>query len=218
MKTRVSLLAAAAALTIAGSASAQICAGFPTMDGQFSLAGVANFPDNIDEFGVEGSYNLAGPLALNAGYLNSSGSDEADEGSANTFIGGVSFDITSLIGTTPAAISLCPTAQFQYTTFSGDSGDDDVSFQAIPVGLGFGTSLPLGVASSLQPYIIPQVVFGRFSGGGASTDWENEFGLRGGVNVTFGQFFVGADVNKLFIDEDEGGSDAVFGVKAGIRL
>lgn len=212
-KTSVSFLAAAAALTIAGTASAQVCAGFPTLDGQFSLAGVANFPDEVDEFGVEGSYNLAGPLALNAGYLRAS----VDEASANTFRVGAAFDITSMVGPQPAAISLCPVASFDYITYSDEFDavfGGETTGQAIPVGLGFGTALPVGATSSLQPYIIPQVVFGRLKVGDESSDWENEFGLRGGANVTFGQFFVGAEVNKLFED----GSDAVFGIKGGIRL
>lgn len=204
-KTSVSFLAATAALTFAGTASAQICAGFPTMDGQASLAAVVNFPEDLDEFGVEGSYNLAGPLALNAGYLRT----DAGDATANSFTGGASFDITSMVGPQPASISLCPVASFTYTNFG-----DDLSAYTVPVGLGFGTSLPIGATSQLQPYVIPQLVLGRLNLGGESSDWENDFGLRGGANVTFGQFFVGAEVNTLFVD----GSDAVFGVKGGIRL
>lgn len=220
-KTRVSLLAAAAALTFAGSASAQVCAGFPTLDGQFSLAGVANFPEDLDQFGVEGSFNLAGPLALNAAYLNTSGEGDGND-SANTFRGGVSFDVTSLIGPAPATISLCPTAAFEYTTF--DDVDGDVNFQSVPVGLGFGTSLPVGVTSSLQPFVVPQVVFSRISADNVDTDWESNFGIRGGANLTFGQFFIGGEINKLFVDEDRAlsanltGDELTFGIKAGIRL
>lgn len=207
-KTSVSLLAAVAALSLAGTASAQVCAGFPTMDGQFSLAAVANFPEDIDEFGVEGSYNTAGPIALNAGYIRNSFGDDA---SANTFQVGVSFDVTSLEGPAPAAISLCPTVQFGYTTYSES---DDATGYTVPVGLGFGTSLPLGATTQLQPYVIPQIVFGKLDVDGLDNDWENEFGLRAGANVTFGMFFVGGEVRKIF----EEGNDAVFGVKAGIRI
>jgi hypothetical protein len=213
-KTSVSMLAAVAAC------------GFPTNDGQFSLAAVAHFPENLNQFGAEGSFNLAGPLALNASYLNTS-EDDVD-GSANTFAGGLSFDVTSLVGTGPATISLCPTAQFQYTTFNFDDAEDDgdLSRTNVPVGLGFGTSLPIGLSSALQPYVIPQIVFSRASLEGESTDWENDFGLRGGANLVFGQFFVGAEVNKVFGQNDEEGEggyfltgdDLTFGIKAGIRL
>lgn len=206
-KTSVSFLAAVAALSFAGTATAQVCNGFPTMDGQFSIAAVANFPEDIDEFGVQGSYNLAGPIAVHAGFLNSSFS-ESDE-SVNTFIGGLSFDVTSLIGPAPAAISLCPTAELQYTS------EDDVTLMVVPVGLGFGTSLPLGATSQIQPFIVPQIVFGKVDvDDGEDSGWENEFGLRAGANVTFGMFFVGGEVRKIF-EED---TDATFGIKAGIRI
>lgn len=203
-KTSVSFLAAAAALTFAGTASAQICAGFPTMDGQASLAAVVNFPEDIDEFGVEGSYNLAGPLALNAGYLRT---DLGSDATVNNFTVGAAFDITSMVGPQPASISLCPVASFTYSDVS-----DGGSTSTVPVGLGFGTALPVGATSSLQPYVIPQIVLSRVNTDGA--EWGNEFGLRGGANLTFGQFFVGAEVNTLFVE----GSDAVFGIKGGIRL
>lgn len=205
-KTSVSLAAALAALTFAGTAHAQVCNGFPTMDRQFSIAGVANFPEDIDEFGAEASYNLAGPLGLNASYLHAS----ADGGgSANTFVGGASFDVTSLIGPAPAVVSLCPTASFAYS----DLGDDFTVY-SLPIGLGFGTSLPMSGTTSLQPYVVPQIVFGKVKVGDVSSDWENDFGLRGGANLTFGQFFVGGEVNTLFADE----TNTTFGVKAGIRL
>lgn len=225
-KTSLSVAAAFAALAFAGTASAQVCNGFPTLDGQFSIGAFAQFPEDVNVFGVDGSYNIAGPLALNAGYQYSKVDFEGVE-SANTFKVGASFDVTSLVGPQPATIQLCPTAELAYTSEDGDA------LMEIPVGLGFGASLPVSATASLQPYIVPAITFFRASADDVDAVTENRFTLRGGANVTFGQFFVGAEVRKLFGQDDEEsfltdgeggevfplqGEDLVFGVKAGIRI
>jgi hypothetical protein len=203
---KISLLASLAALALAGNATAQVCNGFPTVDGQASLSVLANFPKDIDEFGVEGSYDLAGPLAVNAAYIR----DSADGSSLNTFRAGASFDVTPALRTVvPATVSVCPTASVAYTHFSG------ITLLAIPVGVGVGATLPMGTdgRSALMPYVVPEVVIARISGGGDSAH-ETNFGLRGGAMVSFSQFFVGGEVNKVFTS----GSDPVFGVRLGVKL
>lgn len=204
MKKTSVVLAALTTITLSATANAQVCAGFPTMDGQSSVALLSNFPEGFDQYGVEGSYNMAGPLGVNAGFLLSTGDGE----DLNTFRVGASFDITSLVATMMPSLSLCPVASLDY------SSEDDVTLMRIPLGLGFGTSFPVGAPDlALTPYVIPQFVFFRLSSGGESLT-EDEFGLRGGADLSFGRFYFGAHADKIFADQ----SDAVFGVKAGVKF
>src|SRR5687767_3517187 len=64
---------AAVAVLVAGSASAQVCSSFPAMDGQGTVSAFANFPDGIDQYGVEASYNVTGPLTVAAGFIHTAG-------------------------------------------------------------------------------------------------------------------------------------------------
>jgi hypothetical protein len=205
------LVAAAATVAFAGTAQAQVCAGFPTMAGQFSVDAFANFPDGVNQFGANGSYNLSNPLAVSATVMNSSPDyDGAD--SYTTFGAGV-----ALKAIQPAAgmtgLSLCPQVGAYFTKIG------DLNFTEIPIGVGIGTSVALGQGNTaIQPYLIPSLVMSRFSMDGESMS-ETDFGIRGGANVSLDRFFVGATVSHMFVDTVEGESNKpTFGIRVGFRM
>lgn len=206
MKKTVSGLAAAvAALVLAGSASAQVCAGFPTTDGQGSIGALANFPSGFDQYGAEGSYNMTGPFAVNAGFIYSTGGGD----NLNTFRVGAALDVGSFLGNMLPGISICPNVRADYTSESG------VTLWQIPIGLGFGASVPVGSPDmTLTPYVIPALVWQRFDAGAGTDVTETDFGIRGGADLNFDRFFLGGMVEWV----NQTGSDAVFGVRAGIKF
>jgi len=211
-KTMSGFAAAVAALVFAGSAGAQVCAGFPTTDGQGTIGALAVFPEDIDRFGVEGSYNLTGPLAVNAAYIYSKLTDGDDH--VNTFRGGVAFDINSFVGNLLPGISICPSVSADYTS------DEGTTYWQVPIGLGFGASLPVGGPDmTLTPYVIPALVWSRFDLGGGLDDSETNFGVRGGADLNFDRFYLGGTVEWVnALIPFNGDKKAVFGVRAGFKF
>lgn len=204
-KTMSGFAAAVAAVVVAGSAGAQVCAGFPTHDGQGTIGGFANFPSGFDQYGAEGSYNVTGPLAVNAGFVYSTDGDDDQ----STIRGGVAFDVGSTLGGVLPGVSICPNVRADYTSESG------VTLWNVPIGLGFGATLPVsGPDMTLTPYVIPALVWSRISAGAGTSDSETAFGVRGGVDLNFDRFFLGGQVDWV----NGGASDAVFGVRAGIKF
>ena len=204
-KTTCGFLAAVAALGVAGSAGAQVCAGFPTRDGQGSLHALANVPSGFDQYGAEGSYNVTGPLAINGGILYATGGGDH----LTTFRAGAALDVGSFLGGMLPGISVCPNVRADF------SSQGDVNAMQVPIGLGLGASLPLGDPSmTLTPYVIPAVVITRFSIDGGGSNTETDFGIRGGTDLNFDRFFLGGVVEWV----DSPGSDPVFGVRAGIKF
>lgn len=211
MKKTTLAIAALAAATLAGSAQAQVCASYPTVDGGFSLGGRIDFPDDLDSFGVEASYNARGPLSVFGG-LNVVSVEGVDDSGTDVPFVGLAFEtpqIGALLGPT---VSACPQARFEYIDVEGGSGFN------LPVGLGFGATIATSPAGpTISPYVIPQLVYSRFELddelGGAS-DSDTNFGVRGGALLTFGMFFVGGELNFLAADE----SDTAFGLRAGVRF
>jgi len=204
-KTMSGLAAAAAALVLAGSAGAQVCAGFPTADGQGSIGALANFPSGFDQYGAEGSYNMVGPFALNAGFIHST--DDGDD--LNTFRVGAALDAGSFLGALLPGISICPNVRADHTSEEG------VTLWTVPIGLGLGASLPVGSPDmTLTPYVIPALVWQRFDAGGGIDESATEFGVRGGADLNFDRFFLGGLVEWV----NNSAQDAVFGVRAGIKF
>lgn len=215
----IGTLAVVAALGAAGSAEAQICAGFPTMDRQFSFGAFMGFPEGADARGVEASYNAAGPLSVFGSFTVTSAEEDddllgGDEVDLETFEGGLAFEVPAL-GRSLGNVSACPVASFQYTDIEGLA-----TVTSIPVGLGLGTSIPVSTGNtSIMPYVVPQVVFTRISadeglGLGDESESETNFGVRGGALLGLGTLYLGGEVSHLFEDD----SDPVFSIRAGIRL
>jgi len=212
-KIAVGILTAVSAVTFVGTAGAQICAGYPTADRGLSFGARADFPDNKDSFGVEASYNASGPLSVFGG-LDVVSTEGVDDSDRDTYFVGAALETPSIGAMIGPTVSVCPQAQFRYTDIVGGSAYD------IPIGLGFGTTLGSSLGgAAISPYVIPQLVIRRLEGddiGGADGDSESDtyFGVRGGALLGFGQVYVGGEVNFLAGDN----SDAVFGIRAGLRF
>ncbi len=206
MKKTTLAAALVAAATLAGSAQAQVCASYPTVDRGFSLSGRIDFPDEADQFGVEASYNAAGPLSVFGGVnvIDTGGDDSNDQ-----FFAGIALETPSLAGMLGPRASVCPQARFEYIDLGGDA-----SFTSIPVGLGIGATYATSPSGpTVSPYVIPQAVFLRLNSD-AGDESDTQFGLRGGALVTFGMFFLGGEANYLGGDN----SDTTLGIRAGVRF
>jgi hypothetical protein len=209
-KTMTGLAAAVAALVVAGSAAAQVCAGFPTTDGQGTIGALVNFPTGLDQYGAEASYNFAGPLAVDAGFLRSNGGEDH----LSTFRGGVALELPAFAGNFRSTGSICPSVRADYTS------EDDFTIWQVPIGLGVGASVPLGSSGvHLALHIIPAVVWSRvhvdaFSGFEETTIDDTNFGVRGGAALSYNRFYLGVISEWMDVPE----SDAVVGVRAGIRF
>lgn len=116
-KTTIGLLAALAAVSVAGAARAQICAGYPTTDRQFAFGANMQFPEGADfgqVWGVEASYNATGLLSFAGGvtFVDPEGDDNTEKGygvgfalefpSINTRNGPVSRSARSSASASPA--------------------------------------------------------------------------------------------------------------------
>jgi hypothetical protein len=202
-QTTFGFAAVLAMLLAAGSAGAQVCAGFPTAPGQGSVGGLANFPSGIQQYGGEGSYNMDAPLAVNGGLLVL-----VDEGnSLFTLRGGVAFKVDSIARL--RGISICPNLRVDFSSKSG------FTLWEVPIGLGLGATLPLGgEGTALTPYVIPALVWEQLNGGPGNSRTETHFGVRGGADVGFGRLFVGGTVEWVSAP----GVDAVFGVRGGMKF
>lgn len=204
------LFAAAATVALAGTAQAQVCAGFPSSDRGFYFGARADFPEGGDSYGVEAAYNASGPLSVFGG-LNVVSPEGSDE-DVNVYRAGVAFEIASLGMMIGPQVSVCPVAEVSW--FS----EQDVTVMQIPIGLGIGADLGLPVGPSVSGYAIPQLVVTRLDVEDDDPLFEDDsstdFGVRAGVNVGFGLITVGGEVQHVFVDE----SDPVFGIRVGVRL
>jgi hypothetical protein len=224
MKTRNGVVrrvvcAGALALLVAAPAvvSAQACLGVPSGAGQTTLSGSVGFPESAKTYGVTASHNFEGPVSVFGNYALTVPDTDLLK-NVNTFGGGVAADLASVSKSLPAGLSACPTVSLQHlsTELSIFGETLKISNLSVPVGLGLGTTLPLGEgATTLTPYAIPQFIFSRST---AKVDGESEsesdtyFGLSAGATLGFGSVFVGGGVAKLFEDE----SKAVFQVGVGL--
>jgi hypothetical protein len=207
MKKSLFAFAAAAAVAAAGTAQAQVCAGFPIHDNQGTISARADFPSGADQYGVEGAFNFTGPLSLNAGYVRTSISNGG--GSLDTFRAGAALDISSYTAGMLPGVSVCPNVRADFTS------QDQTNLYEIPVGLGLGVNVPLGDPTmTLTPYVIPAIVFSRFTDPTLGNFNETDFGVRGGADVNFDRFYLGGQVEWV----NTTGSKAVFGVRGGIKF
>lgn len=207
---RAALFAVLATAAFAGTAQAQVCAGFPSSDRGFYFGGRADFPKDLDSFGVEANYNAAGPIGVYGG-LNVITIDDVEDSDTNEFFAGVAFETPSLGAMIGPRVSACPVIEGRVQSYE-DLGD----FVQVPIGLGLGADLGIPVGPSVSGYVQPQVVFSRFNPEDDDIDSETEtdFGIKAGANVGFSLLTVGGEVRHVFQD----GADPVFAIRVGIRL
>jgi hypothetical protein len=201
-KATWSIATAAAALLVAGSAGAQVCAGFPAAPGQGTVGVLANFPSGYEQYGVQGDYNSLGPIAFNGGILGA-----FHEGATLfTLRGGVAFKLDSLARA--PGLSLCPNLRVDFSSRSG------LNLWQVPIGFGIGATLPLGGGTALTPYVIPALVWQKLSGGTGNSVSETDFGLRGGTDVSFGRFYLGGTAEWV----QAPGTRVMFGIRGGAKF
>lgn len=212
MKKTAGFLAAVATLALAGSAQAQICAGFPTGDRGLYFGGRADFPEGGESFGVEANYNASGPLGVYGG-LDVVSADGVDDSDQNIYRAGVAFEVVSLGMMIGPRVSACPVVEAKYA-----SEEDVGSVLQVPIGLGLGANLGLPLLPSLAGYVQPQLVVTHINFDEdlplVEDETETDFGVKAGVMAGFGLISVGGEVQHVFVD----GADPVFGVRVGLRF
>ncbi|HEY0017210.1 MAG TPA: outer membrane beta-barrel protein [Longimicrobium sp.] len=220
MNKTAGFLAAVATVAFASTAQAQICAGYPTGDRGMYFGARADFPEDLDSYGVEANYNFSGPLGVYGG-LNVISAEDEDEGeddednSEDELFAGVALETPSLGLMVGPRVSACLVGEVR------NISDDEVSYNEFPIGLGIGASLGVpGVPVS--GYVQPQLVITRVSIEDLDSETETNFGVKAGANIGFGLITVGAEVRHLFIDDEDliglVRDETTFGIRAGIRL
>jgi hypothetical protein len=216
MNKTAGFLAAVATVAFASTAQAQICAGYPTGDRGLYFGARADFPQDLDSYGVEANYNFSGPLGVYGGLNVISSDDDLDEGeedeSEDELYAGVAFEVASLGLMIGPRVSACPVVEGRFIDFEGLG-----NVMQFPIGFGVGASL--GVPGiPVSGYVQPQLVITRFDFDDdvieTDSETETDFGIKAGANIGFGLFTVGGEVRHVFIDE----ADPVFGIRAGIRF
>jgi len=202
------VLAALAALLLADVAGAQVCAGLPTGDGGFTLGGRKDFPEGTDSWGVEVSYNFAGPFSLFGGVDIFT---ENDFPGREVFRGGVAAELPGLLVSPTSGAPACAVVEVSLLDL------DVLTITEVPLGLGLGVDLSPASGVSLLPYVVPQLVLTDLNyDSGALPQFQDEtqfdFGVRGGVLVAFGKLYLGGEVRHVF-----GAADPAFGIRVGIR-
>jgi hypothetical protein len=213
---RAVLLAAVATAALAGTAEAQICAGYPSSNRGFYFGARADFPEDQDSYGVEANYNFSGPLGVYGGLnvISAEEEVEGDDDSEDELFAGVALEAGSLGLMIGPRVSACAVAELRNMSI----GDD--SYTEIPVGLGIGASLGVpGVPVS--GYVQPQVVFSRFDLD-AGDESETNFAIKAGAFVGFGIVTIGGEVRHFFLDDEDvvglARKETTFGIRAGIAL
>jgi hypothetical protein len=216
-KSVAGLFAAVATMAFAGTAQAQICAGYPSSDRGFYFGARADFPEDLDSYGVEANYNFSGPLGVYGGLnvLSAEDGEEGEDNSTDELYGGVAFEAASLGLMIGPRVSACAVGEVRNISEDGDS------YTEIPLGVGLGASLGVpGVRAA--GYVQPQVVFSMFDFEGEDIDNETTFGIKAGATIGLGLVTVGGEVRHLFLDDEDFvgviRDETTFGIRVGIAL
>jgi len=208
-KSVAGLFAVVATVAFAGTAQAQICAGYPSSDRGFYFGARADFPEGLDSYGVEANYNFSGPLGVYGG-LNVISLEDGVEGADNStdeLFAGVAFEAASLGLMIGPRVSACGVAELRNTS------EDGSSLTQIPLGVGVGASLGIpGIRAA--GYVQPQIVFSRVEAGDVESDFENDFAIKAGVMGGVGLITVGGELRHFFVDN----AQTTFGIRVGIAL
>lgn len=213
MTKTAGFLAAVATLAFAGTAQAQICAGYPTGDRGLYFGARADFPEDLDSYGVEANYNFSGPLGVYGGLNVISADVDGEDESEDELYAGVAFELVNLGLMIGPRVSSCLVGEGRFMSFEGLGNT-----MQFPIGLGIGASL--GVPGiPVSGYVQPQLVITRIEfdddlGLEDDSETETDFGIKAGANIGFGLITVGGEVRHVFVDE----ADPVFGIRAGIRF
>jgi hypothetical protein len=218
---RITHLAIAALVTAGALAApidelrAQVCAGYPTARGEWSIGPRIGFipegeafgrvvPAGIS-FGVEASWNSPGPWGF-FGNVNLIVPDDDDGENQNMFGAGVAFEVQNFVPIIPAGLQVCPVA-----AVSVDQVDGATRF-TVPVGIGFGMQLPVTPGVQLLPFLMPQFNLVRISLDDVETD--HNFGFEAGAYARLGSLYGGASFGRSFVE----GASITWAVRGGITM
>lgn len=209
--TKLMALATAGVVLTAGSVAGQACMGVPIGDAGFAVRGEVSLPEDAKTYEAALNANLIGPIAfeLFAGLVDF---DDIDDNGA-TFGGKAGYELGL------ATMSVCPLVGVDYTTFSSEDteGDFEITSLVIPIGIGIGTTLPVGPVADVAIYAQPAFLYVKNTLtmlGEEFDDSENAFGADVGARLGWGRFLVGGSVNFTSIED----SDPVFALTAGVRF
>jgi len=206
-----------AAAVTAAPVSAQVCTGFPTVDGQKAITAAVGFPDGGKLYSLAGSVDLIGPLSVN-GNLNLGTIDDVDDklygAGAN-----VAYELKGL------GFSACPVVGLSYSRMKMEDAEEEASLTVssfdVPIGFGVGQTFAAGSNANFGVYAVPQFIISRgkmeMEVEGISVDdseTDTYFGANIGALFQTGSFFAGGSV---FVSSLEN-SDAVFSVNLGVLL
>jgi hypothetical protein len=185
------------------TAAAQACLGAP-QGARAGAYGNASFPKGAKTFGVSGMTTAGESVYASASYAMTA--IDLDGAPKQHTVGStLAYEVPSLT----QSASVCPVVGATYTKW------DEYSQIGVPVGVGIGKTLPLGVdgTNTLTPFVTPQFVWvqARYDGATAS---DTYFGMNAGATFGFNSFIAGASVSKLF----EEGADAIFGIHLGVAF
>jgi hypothetical protein len=208
MMSKVLSVTAAAAMVLIPTeeAAAQVCAGFPAAQGQYSLGLRYAQPVVGNTLGIEGSLNRVGNAAVFGNVNLISPEGEADR---QTVVGlGAAYEVGTLVPAIPEFISVCPMASVNMSRYDGNTRF------SIPLGIGFGTTigLPDGPIVIL-PYAIPQ--FNLVQVGLDNVSWDHNFGIGFGAMARVGPgIYGGVEFGRAFVE----GADFDIAFRGGITF
>ena len=187
-------------LAMPAAVQAQSCIGVPAGAGQYALEAGLGVGEGFKSYTGSLTANLSSPISLGV----SGGLTQPDEGGEDmtTFGAGAAYELAQL-----GRLSVCPAVSASYSMMSSDivGVEVDINQIAVPVGLGFGTTLPAG-AMNVTLFAMPQFIWYRTSasaGGESDSQTDNQFGLNGGVRFGTSSMFAGAGMSITSADEAE---------------
>ena len=201
-KRSLAFVVLAGSLVAMEGVAAQACLGIP--DGsRGAFLGSVQFPENAKTYGVSGIVGAENSDLYFGGGFGLTSFDYEGSENLKSFSGTAAVEL----GSVSPDLSLCPVVGVGY------SWVEDLNVLSVPLGVGLGTTVPLGENGSagLTPYAMPQFLWERATFMDES-DSETYFGVVAGANVNFDRLLIGAFVTKIF----EEGADAVFGIQGGL--
>jgi hypothetical protein len=215
MRRIIVLAVVAGSVAVAGKAAAQTCMAFPVREQQLALAGNLGFLDNnTRSYGGALGYNLPGQATVSGGVsvVKPDGGGDTD---GFTVGGNFGYELSSSGG-----MSACPIAGFHYRNWAGQGFGDDENSWTIPIGLGLGTSMPLGNGNAnrmiLNAFPHFQYISSR-EGPGDDRETGNEFGLNLNLVLHNAQIFGGAGVGFTTLENVDPAFTLSFGMLLGSR-
>src|SRR5688500_2426098 len=173
-KTAAGLLAVVVSLALPATLPAQICAGFPTGDRGFSFGARMDFPEGLDSWGVDASYNASGPLSVFGG-MNVISIEDLEDSDFNIYNVGIAMEMARLGLMIGPSVSACPQVEVVFSDAEG-------SGWAVPIGVGIGGSTGTPFVQIL-PYVVPQLVIVNEEDLLGEDETSVDFGIKGGALV-----------------------------------